>query len=57
MNKPCLKEINPEEYPGIYFGEPYKYDPNYGGCIDCPNKCNTERKLKRREKNEKGTNP
>ncbi len=50
MNKPCLKEINPEEHPGVYLGEPYKYDSNYGGCVDCPDKCNTERKLKRREK-------
>lgn len=49
QDKPCLKEINPEDYPGVYFGEPYKYDPSCGECCDCPNKCNIERKLKRRE--------
>ena len=49
-NKPCLKEINPEDHPGVYLGKPYEYDPNYGGCIDCPNKC-TKPKLKRRENN------
>ncbi len=49
--KPCLKEINPEEYPGVYLGEPYKYDPRCGECVDCQNKCRIEeRKLLRREK-------
>ena len=31
----CLKEINPEEFPGVYLGIPGKYDPDYGACVDC----------------------
>ena len=32
---PCLKEINPEQWPGVYFGKPWKYDLTYGACHDC----------------------
>jgi hypothetical protein len=31
----CLKEVNPEEFPGVYLGTPGKYDPNWGACWDC----------------------
>ena len=33
--KPCLKEVNPEEYPGVFWGEPYVVDENCGCCISC----------------------
>ncbi len=31
----CLKEINPKHFPGVYWGEPWKYDENIGCCVDC----------------------
>lgn len=34
--KRCHKEINPEEYPGVYNSEPFVYDKNCGCCVDCP---------------------
>jgi hypothetical protein len=32
----CLKEINPEQHPCVYAGgEPWVYDEDWGGCVDC----------------------
>lgn len=33
--KPCLKEVNPEDYPDVYTGEPWVFDPSCGECVDC----------------------
>jgi hypothetical protein len=33
--KRCLKEVNPEEHPGVYWGEPWKADENCGCCVSC----------------------
>ena len=47
--KKCMKEINPEEHPGVYFGKPFVYDPNWGACWMCQRE---ERKRKERKRNE-----
>jgi hypothetical protein len=31
----CLKEINPNVHPGVFFGTPFEYDPNLLGCVFC----------------------
>lgn len=31
----CLKEINPEVYPGVYFGKAFEFDKNCGECVEC----------------------
>lgn len=31
----CLREINPEQFPGVYWGTPGEYDPDCGCCNDC----------------------
>jgi hypothetical protein len=31
----CLREINPEEFPGIYWGTPGDFDLNVGCCVHC----------------------
>jgi hypothetical protein len=41
----CLKEINPEQFPGIYFGEPRQFDPNWYGCYLCQRNSSPPSKL------------
>ncbi len=31
----CLKEVNPEVYPGVFAGIPWEFDENWGACRDC----------------------
>jgi hypothetical protein len=31
----CLKEINPEDHPGIWIGTPYVYEEEMGECHQC----------------------
>ena len=33
--KRCLKEVNPASFPGVYFGTPHIYDPDWLGCVFC----------------------
>lgn len=50
----CLKEINPEQYPGVFAGgDPWVYDENYGACVDCQRQFEDEeiRKLKQENDN------
>lgn len=34
-NRKCLREVNPEMFPGVFFGKQHHYEENYGGCLDC----------------------
>lgn len=43
----CMKEINPEFKPGVYFGKAYVYDERQGSCaFVCQNvrACKKEKK-------------
>ena len=31
----CLKEINPEVHPGIFWSEPWKYEETLHACFLC----------------------
>jgi hypothetical protein len=31
----CLKEFNPEHFPGLYWGTPWEYRDFLGCCVDC----------------------
>lgn len=31
----CGKGVNPEQFPGVYWGEPWVFDKNRGTCLDC----------------------
>lgn len=31
----CLREVNPEQFPGVYWGAPGDFDLNVGCCVDC----------------------
>ena len=33
--KRCIREINPDVYPGVFFGEAWKYEENFLGCYLC----------------------
>ncbi len=33
--KRCLKEINPIQFPGMYWGTPWRFQPYMGCCSDC----------------------
>jgi len=34
-SKNCLKEVNPEKHPGVYFGQPFIYEERWYGCWLC----------------------
>ena len=37
MKMGCMKEVNPEDHPGVYFGTPFVYDERDFGCDKlCP---------------------
>ena len=41
----CLKEINPEEFPGVYFDDlPFIYDENFGACWMCRQESKEDKK-------------
>jgi len=47
----CLKEINPDEHPGVFAGgEPWVYDENWGSCVDCQRQFEAEEIRKLEEK-------
>ncbi len=31
----CLKEVNPEVHPGVFFGVGWKYNENEMACVFC----------------------
>ena len=43
--KTCLKEINPEEFPGVYFDDlPFIYDENFMACWMCRQESKEDKK-------------
>ncbi len=38
----CLKEINPEVHPGVFFGEGWKHNENEMACVFCIERAENE---------------
>ncbi len=36
LEEDCLKEINPDFFPGVFFGVAYLFDTREGACWLCP---------------------
>jgi uncharacterized Zn-finger protein len=47
----CLKEINPESHPGVFFGRGYVYEENSMACeqCECVSQCRREETDERTE--------
>jgi len=43
--EPCLREINPEEFPGVFWGKPHEADEDCGCCVSCHTELDLIRRL------------